>query len=31
MGHAGVIQDSFRCGRLAGIDMGHDADVSRAI
>src|SRR5699024_3132048 len=26
--HAGVVQDTLRRGGLAGVDVGHDADVS---
>ena len=28
IGLAGIIQDTFRSGRLAGINMGHDADIA---
>ena len=28
---AGVEEDTFGCGRLAGIDVGHDADVAVSI
>ena len=31
MAHTGKKQNSFACSRLSGIDVGHDADVSREL